>query len=134
MERVGYIKDEKITELGKIVLDTIRSCGADESFTDKFRAIFPSIKLPTGKNFRSNPVDIAKRLKLFSKEYSYSPETILEAAREYVRHAERENYKYIRTASYFIYKKDEGSDLASWCEKVLAEHKERTPEPQQKFV
>lgn len=90
-----------------------------ESFTGQFREIFPSVKLKTGKNFKSNAKDLEKKLKYFAKTYEYTPDTVLEAARQYVEHAEQANYEYIRTAAYFVYKLGEGSDLADWCERVL---------------
>lgn len=85
----------------------------------EFQSIFPSVKLPSGKNFRSNFKDIQKKLEYFRKVYDgYTNDQILQAATEYVRHAESTRFQYIRTAAYFIYKQGEGSDLADWCEKI----------------
>lgn len=95
-----------------------------EEFVKEFQEIFPSQKLPTGKNFRSNIPDLTAKLKYFVKVYDYDPQTILEAARRYVEHAHQVRFNYVRTAAYFVYKKGEGSDLADWCDKCLNENLE----------
>lgn len=105
-----------------------------EGFVKKFWDIFPKVKLPSGKNFKSNLKDLEKKLKYFSKNYSYDPEVILEAAQEYVNHAQQNNYQYIRTAAYFVYKQGEGSDLADWCDKVLNKETHESQEPYQVFL
>lgn len=134
LEKLGYTTKGVITNIGLGVIDTIKGQKFDwEMFVDMFRDIFPTRRLGTGKNFRSNRVDISKRLRKFVKEYKYDAETILEAARQYVVHAEQSDYQYIRTAAYFIFKQNEGSDLADWCEKVGAEEA-TSKEPQQRFI
>lgn len=105
-----------------------------QSFLIEFREIFPSKKLPTGKNFKSNLKDLEMKMKFFIKNYNYSPETILEAARQYVAHAQNVDYQFIRTAAYFVYKKGEGSDLADWCERVLNDSPETTIDTPHKFA
>lgn len=105
-----------------------------QEFTEKFREIFPPIKLPTGKNFKSNLKDLEKKLLFFFKHYDYSPETVLEAAKQYVIHAESVRYNYIRTAAYFVHKVGEGSDLADWCEKVITPESNENQEPIQTFL
>jgi len=105
-----------------------------QDFAEAFREIFPSVKLPTGKNFKSNLRDIEKKLVFFFKNYDYAPETVLEAARQYVNHAESVRYNYIRTAAYFIHKAGEGSDLADWCERVILPESTENQEPTQTFL
>lgn len=105
-----------------------------QPFATQFREIFPSVKLQTGKNFKSNLKDLQKKLLYFSKNYSYDPQVILEAARQYVQHAEQAGYKYIRTAAYFVFKLGEGSDLADWCERVINEEFQENQESIYKHV
>lgn len=123
-----------VTELFQFVQKQYVQEVDSESFTGQFREIFPSVKLKTGKNFKSNAKDLEKKLKYFAKNYEYTPETILEAARQYVEHAEQAKYEYIRTAAYFVYKLGDGSDLADWCERVLNKEFTESQEPLHKLL
>jgi hypothetical protein len=112
-----FSPDSGLTEKGRAFLSRMNDKEFEPTLAEKFRDIFPSKKLPTGKYFRSHVVDIDKKLSYFKKHYpDFTEEEILQAARDYVAYAESRNYMYVRTAMYFIYKEKEGSDLASWCE------------------
>jgi len=112
-------------ELAREIYQTVKKSLVQEvkinDFVTEFRELFPARRLSTGKSFKSNYNDLEKKLRYFVKNYDYPPDVILEAARQYVRHAESVGYEFIRTASYFVYKLGEGSDLADWCERVLNE-------------
>ncbi len=126
-------QDGKVTTKGERILRDIISLGHKTlatgetksqfaAFTEQFRELFPEILLPNGKEFKTNIRDISKKMVLFSKNYrdaEFTDEVVLEAARAYVQYAEQVNYKFIRTAAYFVYKEGEGSDLADWCSRVL---------------
>lgn len=82
--------------------------------------LFPSIKLPSGKYARGNKKNLEINFKWFFENYEYSWDTILKATDNYVQERQREGYKYMRTAQYFIRKQnsDAISDLANYCEMI----------------
>ena len=55
------------------------------------------------------------------ENYDYSWETILEATRMYIEKYKTEDYKYMKTSAYFIFKSENGetiSQLANFCDMV----------------
>lgn len=115
----GYDFDEALEFWSDVQLELEKSEKPIAEFCVEFCEIFPAVKLPTGKFFKSHPKDVCDKLKAFIKMYGYPQDVILQAARNYVDHAESVNYEYVRTSSYFIHKKGEGSDLASYCEDIV---------------
>lgn len=116
----NYLVKGKITPEGKKFLAEIIGKGKTiEELAKDYCDIFPDVKLPSGKYFKAEPKDVVDRLKAFVKEYKYEYDTILEAARRYVDHAENAEYQFIRTSVFFIHKKGEGSDLANWCRDIV---------------
>jgi len=80
---------------------------------------FPKIK-------RDNPKVVSMRLKIFMKEFNYSPEIIVKAAYLYNRHHDKEQtpMQYRRKSQYLIFEgKGDGRtwDLATWCDKAIEE-------------
>jgi hypothetical protein len=83
--------------------------------------LFPKGKLPSGQYARGNQKNIVDNFMWFFQEYNYTWETILEATKIYIEEYEKENYKYMRTAMYFIKKLTDGttnSQLANYCDLV----------------
>jgi hypothetical protein len=93
------------------------TCTVEEWIEEWFNLFPKGVKSSSGKLIRTKDKDLAKRMKSFIKDYGYSKEIIFNATREYLREQEEKDYKYCRASSYFIGKKGEGSDLASYCEK-----------------
>lgn len=89
---------------------------------NKYREIFPKIRLPSGQYARQDPKNLETAFRWFFDNYSYSWETILEATARYVDQYERQNYKFMQTSQYFIRKQQSdktwGSELANRCSVV----------------
>lgn len=87
-----------------------------------FREIFPKGVLPNGRLARSTYQELDNKFKWFTKNYDYSWNLIIKATKEYVKYFEKQNYRYMQTASNFISKQDvdrvKSSTLAEWCEKM----------------
>ena len=85
----------------------------------EFREIFPNKKLPSGKTARTNFDDLKKKMVDFQIRYPrFDWDLILDAATHYVETYRKEDYKFMKTAGYYIMKNNE-SDLASDCELLL---------------
>lgn len=86
-----------------------------------YREMFPKGNLPSGSPARVNVKDLEKRFLWFLTNYDYSWETILEATRMYIEKYKAEDYKYMKTSAYFIFKTEQGqtiSQLANFCDMV----------------
>lgn len=84
--------------------------------------IFPTGKLPNGKYARGDKKGIEENFKWFFQEYDYDWNVIINATEKYVEEFRKDNFKYMRTALYFIKKLREGiieSDLATYCQAYL---------------
>ena len=89
---------------------------------DEYLLLFPKGKLPNGKYARGNKKGIEENFKWFFQEYDFDWNTILSATSKYIQEYQKDNYKYMRTALYFIKKLREGiieSDLATYCQAYL---------------
>ena len=97
---------------------------------DKYLEIFPRMKLPSGKNARSDKKNVETAFKWFFETHEYSWETILEATGRYVDDYQTRNYMYMQTSQYFIRKqqsdKSWGSELANCCAVVDSGQPEET--------
>lgn len=126
----GFIKqseDETIyelTEKGKLIAESIQlSSKGSKQIEDSIKklcteylAIFPDIKLPSGKKARCNIVEIEKKMRSFKKtfgprfkkDYGFTLEDsdILEATKRYVEEYRMQGYKFMSTSSYFIQKRE----------------------------
>jgi hypothetical protein len=95
---------------------------SDPVFIDRvneYRELFPGTKLPSGKAARSNIEDLKKKFIAFFKRYpQYDWDLILDATEHYVEAYRKNEYKFMKTASYYL-SKDGESDLASDCEFLL---------------
>lgn len=129
----GWIIGKVLQTKAKALINTV-----EEFFTDKkvkndkdilqsewekriteYLEIFPKIKLPTGKAARSDRRNVSDCFKWFFSNYKFTWEEIILATKMYVNDYERRNYKFMRTAQYFIRKQEAdkkfNSDLADWC-------------------
>lgn len=87
----------------------------------EFNEIFPNKKSGTGKHMRCNELELSKSFERFFKDYSYSWDTILEAAYRYVEEEEKNNFQWTLRSKYFVCKLKEKvnvSELAEWAGRV----------------
>ncbi len=138
LESKGWVdENKKLTPEAMILIDcierlftvqkkktSIQILGSDYKDQIKaYRETFPNKKLPSGKTARSNATNCENALRWFFINHEYTWETILKATNNYVWEFEQNNYKYMRTAQYFIRKQEPdrtfSSDLADYCEATL---------------
>ena len=104
-------------------LKTLELLGPDyKERIEEFLDIFPTGKLPNGKYARTNKKTIEENFKWFFQEYQYDWDLVIKATQKYVDEYRMDNYKFMRTAMYFIKKLIDGtvqSELATYCEAIL---------------
>lgn len=109
-------------KLFKVTRSTKASIYSDPEFMGQlkiFREIFPSIKLPSGKAARTNIEDLKLKMATFFIKYPYYDwDTVLDAATYYVETYKKTDYKFMKTAGYYVMKDNE-SDLANDCQLLL---------------
>lgn len=93
---------------------------------DEYINLFPDIKGSGGLALRSNRIDCEKKMRLFVKKYKYPKTTILAATKEYINEQDTE-FRYTKTASYFIEKRGYGSSLADACENYVRKFFRKEP-------
>lgn len=82
--------------------------------------IFPKGVKTGPKLVRSDKSGCLKKMLKFRKEYpEYDVTLIFKATENYVEELAENDYMYMKAATYFIDKKDEGSELAARCEDLL---------------
>lgn len=98
-----------------------------EVLATKFRLLWP-LGVKSGNLYvRSGLHSIMGKLRQFLKKFpQYSSEDILAAALRYVDESAAENYQYMKTAEYFIFK-DGGSTLETYCEVVADKETDGKP-------
>lgn len=121
---VGPSVDDVVVSQSIIVEETVsppvKEVIEEGDFITTFINLFPAGVRSGGKLVKSDKVGIRERLSKFTKEYpEYSRELIMEATKQYVDRKSAVAYKYMRTALYFIGKRDQGSDLAAECQHLL---------------
>jgi hypothetical protein len=126
----GYLDDHGVyTDKAAKLVKHIDNMGkkkyvlSEEDIThiNTYREMFPKGNLPSGYPARVNVKDLQKRFVWFMQNYEYSWETILEATRMYIEKYKAEDYKYMKTSAYFIFKSENGetiSQLANFCDMV----------------
>lgn len=91
-----------------------------DEFVQKYRTLFPRTTLPSGRSARSTESEVKTKMLWFLANHSYSQEQILEVTERYVEEKMMDGFKYMQTASFFIYKDDvnkvRSSNLAERCE------------------
>ena len=114
----GIFNDEP-----EIVVDD-RKCpsSVEESdwdvFVNEFRDSFPSGVFTGSYRVKSSFKDCDAKLKKFVKEYpEHNQESIIKATKNYVMRCRLNGYKFMKLATYFIFK-DKESILLSECEGI----------------
>lgn len=103
---------EKITQAPKLKDNVLE-------WIDEFREIFPKGVRSGGLPVRGDKQSCLKKIRKFLKEYTeYDKDLILKATKNYVENKARDQYNYMQTAHYFIYKNNT-STLAAECENIL---------------
>jgi hypothetical protein len=130
----GWIKNNALTAKSIALLDSINlyfkksKSKSNEDIMgakfyeniEKYRELFPKIKLPSGKPARTNVKVLESLFRWFFIQYDYDWETIFGATKIYLDEYEANNWKYMRTSQYFIKKQNQDktfdSDLANYCD------------------
>jgi hypothetical protein len=90
---------------------------------EKYRLMWPSMILPSGKNARCSYKELEMRFKWFLNNHDYSWDIIFKATEQYIQYYAERGYNFMRTSGFFIYKeatpKLRTSTLEEWCDKVL---------------
>lgn len=109
-------------KLFKVTKETKSNLYSKPEFIEKlheYREIFPNQKLPSGKAARTNIEDLKKRMSEFFIKYPYYDwDLVLDAATHYVETYRKNEFKFMKTAGYYIVKDGE-SDLATDCQLLL---------------
>lgn len=88
-----------------------------DSWIDEWLKLFPLGVRSGSKLVRSDRSMCLKKMAAFIKNTRYDRDLIFHATKEYIREFALRDYAYMKCATYFIDKKDEGSELAAQCEK-----------------
>ena len=96
-----------------------------DNFNDmvnKYREVFPSCKLPSGKPARQNVKALSESFRWFFTTYEYTWDEIIQATKMYVNEYRNADYLYMATSQYFIAKQDKHkvktSALADYCDMI----------------
>lgn len=119
LETLGFIKiiDNDIVLRDKANLLFSTSSDNIMELVREYRSLFPTGVRTGGYLVRSDEATVANKLRKFLKNNKYSKEQILAATKNYIERKRIEGWKYMKTASYFIYKDNE-STLAAECENL----------------
>ena len=109
-EGAYYLPDEVLHELDDVIQKCAPEVSADDiidGLAKQMINIFPKgMKPGTNQTWRSNPTDIARRLRKFQSRYpQYEVTQILDATKRYVQ-SFNGHYDYMRILKYFIWKDD----------------------------
>ena len=143
VELIEFIK----TNTSEITTERIAVAGVEqlkeavtdevETWIEQWLDLFPRGVKTFGKPVRSSKIECLRKMQNFIKENGYSRDVILEATKAYVESKRQVAWEFMRCATYFIYRvdggsiKDKTSDLAAWCEQVL--HEKDNPSPENTF-
>lgn len=113
----------KVTETGIFEdIEVQENTNDFDENVEKYRLMWPSLLLPSGKYARSTSIAIRPKFEWFFQTFEFNWDTVFAATEDYIRYYQQQNYIYMQTSSYFIYKQDlakiRTSTLAEWCEKV----------------
>jgi hypothetical protein len=91
---------------------------------DEWYDLFPAGVKTGGRHYvKSSKNSCETKLLKFIREYKYEKDVIIQATKNYLDNAAKNNYEYMSTAPHFIYKFD-NSILSGYCEEVLNKNKE----------
>ena len=88
-----------------------------EKWIDEWLQIFPAGVKSGGKLVRSDRKACLSKMTDLVLSSKYYKDEIIEATKEYVNSFRDNDYMYMKCATYFISKKDEGSELIALCDK-----------------
>lgn len=88
-----------------------------DKWIDEWLQIFPAGVKSGGKLVRSDRAMCLKKMTDLVLNNKYYKDEIIEATKEYVNSFRDNDYMYMKCATYFISKKDEGSELIALCDK-----------------
>lgn len=95
-----------------------KSVEADvEKWIDEWLDIFPVGVKSGSKLVRSDRAACLKKMVNVVLNTKYYKDEIIAATKEYVNSFKDNDYMYMKCATYFIDKKDEGSELIAMCDK-----------------
>lgn len=120
----------ELTPNGKLFVEHLDSMnkppkkeGVSEWF-DEWLDLFPAGVKTGGKLVRSDAKACLKKMETFVKERGFSKDVIMQATKEYLEEFEANNYAFVKSATYFIDKRGEGSELAARCENLKQKPKD----------
>jgi hypothetical protein len=141
VDLVEFIKGEFTQKKQQIDAETIAVSGVEnlkdgiaeddvENWIQEWIELFPRGVKSSSRLLRSDKPSCLRKMKVFLRDYGYDKDTIMKATKAYLDAKSLENYAYTRCAVYFIYKAessrvDKVSDLATWCEQVLGDDKDK---------
>jgi len=124
LETLGFIKITSDNDPPDFVLRdkavTLFAASTDKvvELARTYRALFPIGIRTGGYLVRSDEPTVANKMRKFVKTFKqYSPEQIIEATQRYIDRKRGEGWKFMKTASYFLFKDGE-SALAAECENL----------------
>jgi len=109
----GKALRQKIIELENNIFNN------ELSWFDKWYELFPKGVKSGSKLVRSDYKTCKAKMEKFVKTNAFSASTILKATKDYVDEFSNNGYKYMKCATYFINKHDQGSELAARCQALL---------------
>jgi hypothetical protein len=116
----GWITSAGKLSGGAMLLFNEDKISAD--YIERYRLLWPSIILPSGKSARSSNKELEIRFKWFFENFSYTWEEVYKATEEYIKYFQERGYNFMRTSAYFVYKevspKLRNSTLAEWCDNI----------------
>jgi hypothetical protein len=102
---------------------------------EEWTELFPKDKKSNGHLIYNKPKDCVSKMQTFVKDNpNYTKELIFAATEAYLHEREEEDWAYTRTASNFIHHRVNGGLLATWCEKLINEKKEKPKQIQTFFI
>lgn len=120
-----FLTNDNVAVQETVVREALESVKQDDArdWILEYIEIFP-IGMIQGKRLRTSSLECGLKMQKFIENYKFDKETILEAARLYIREEEGGN-QFTRNSSYFISKRDpqkgEISDLLAYCERIQSQ-------------
>lgn len=126
---VGNQTSFVLTDKGESLVDLLEKLSTPkvlqkenvEDWFSEWFDLFPKGIKTGGKLVRSDEKGCLKKMQKFIKDYPFDKNTILKATKEYLNEFEIKNWEFVKSATYFIHKMGEGSELAGRCELILDE-------------
>lgn len=110
-----FTKSKKLTDVQIMGKDFMTN-------VEKYRELFPKLKLPSGKLARQNTKILTEQFRWFFTSFDYDWDTVFKATKMYVNEYRVNNYMYMMTSQYFISKQDKHkvatSTLADYCDMI----------------